>query len=98
MLVLPRKSSTGLVFEATCWCRSNNQLPLKLTTELVPEGLKVEITDDSQVADPGWKTVRVSCKPTKNGIHDRELRHQIHLRANTGQIETTVELTVVIRQ
>jgi hypothetical protein len=64
-LVLPRRSSNGLVHEATVICRSHSDLPFSLRAQRLPEGVSLECQSSSEHRKQHILTVRVDPKIPK---------------------------------
>jgi hypothetical protein len=94
MLVLPRTSTTGPLYDATCLCRSTNGDPLVLSVDSVPDGLKVEVLDNGS---PQVRMVRVICDPRQGGTPAGGQTRTVRLRAKAGKTETVLALRVLVR-
>lgn len=92
MVILPRQSSKGPLYNATCICRSTSGKPLSLSVETIPAGVSVRILDH---IDRASKTVVIDISPP-DAKQAGEERHVVRFRARVDNNETVVELPILV--
>jgi hypothetical protein len=88
-MALPRRSSGGLLYEATCLVRATAGRPLDLRPDVTPAGVRVTV----EPVEPGGpvRAVRVSCDPTLSAGP-----RVVRLAAATGDWVGAVEVAIDI--
>lgn len=93
LLVLPRMSSGGPIYTATCICRSNNGEPLSVDVSSVPLGLSVELLES---ASPSVRTIQVTLD-REHEFATGDGRRAVRLLAKAGEDEAVLEVEVLIQ-
>jgi hypothetical protein len=94
VLVLPRSSGKGFVYDGKCLCRSTLHEPLTLSVESADEGLEVRV--EPVEGNPRVQSVRVEWDRQAAG--DRGGRKAVRFRARVGDRDTRLELPVLCRR
>jgi hypothetical protein len=94
VLVLPRASTNGPLYNARCICRSTNGEALEVSLDCVPDGLKAEVLDKGS---PQQRTIRVSCDTRHEDRPHGGGGRTIRIRAKAGKNEAVLEVRVIIR-
>jgi hypothetical protein len=94
-IVLPRTTGDGVVYEATCLCRSTEKKPVQLSLEKAPNGMAVTFLDDTKKS--AMKLIKVSWPPTEGKASHGQASEQIRLRATIGEQVENVEIRVIRR-
>jgi hypothetical protein len=95
VLILPRSSPKGPVYDAICLCRTRSGKPVKVTFDAVPDGLSAEVRDRTQ-PDDGSALIHVRCDPNKLKQLIRKGRQPIRLRASDGGGQVALTLSVSV--
>lgn len=91
MLLLPRSSPEGPVYTTKCVLRATGGKPLSVTVDSCPAHLKVTVPS----ADHPSPTVVVSISLDPSVVRKNRDK-PVRLRCRAGDVETTVELRVII--
>jgi hypothetical protein len=92
-IVLPRNSSKGPLYFASCICKSTSGAPLTLQLDEAPPEVSVIL---SQVRDcPGVQMARIEWKPGV-GLSTSQAKKRIVFRARVGDQETTLEIPIQV--
>jgi hypothetical protein len=94
LLILPRASSSGPVYSATCICRSTAGEPLVVIVDSVPPGLTADVLAQDC---PKLRSVRVTWDPSQGKVPTGRERQVIRLRAKAGDNEVVLELPVLLQ-
>lgn len=93
LLVLPRASTKGPIYEGTCVCRSTSEQPLSVTLKSVPPGLTVEVLDEGKAV----RRVRIKGDPKQMKIPAEGQRETIRLRAKAGEHNALLEVQILLQ-
>ncbi len=95
LIVLPRASSNGPLYEATCVCRSTNGERLAVSVESPSPGLVVQGEDGDE---PTVRVLRIKWDPRQAKIPAGGRRETVRLRTKAGKAEVPLELQVVLER
>lgn len=95
LIVLPRYTSSGPVYKATCLCRSITGKPVTLTVDSLPSGVTAQVL--SMVA-VGESTVQISFDPRMGKEQKRGQRQVIRFRAEDGENKAEVDLPIILQK
>lgn len=93
LLLLPRTSSSGPVYTATCICRSHNGKPLFVEVDSVPPGLRVELLETN---GPCMRIIQVTADKEHNFVTGSG-RRAVRLSAKAGEDEAVLEVEVLVQ-
>jgi hypothetical protein len=94
VISLPRTSSAGPVYEATCIIRSVTGGPVELSIDPTPAGLTVTVLKPENARS---QKVQVSWDPKVANESGSPQRQVIRIKAKTGEKEVVLELPVVLQ-
>lgn len=92
-IVLPRASTSGLVYHALCLCRNRLGDPLTLTVESASEGLSASVAPAEERA--AIRTVRIGLDPSR-GVGEARTG-KVRLKAISNGVATPVEIAVSLQ-
>ncbi len=95
LIVLPRSTSGGRIYTATCHCRSITGKPVTLTVESLPSGVTAKVLTD---AAEGERAVQITWVPQVGKHQKLDQRQTIRFRAKDGVNEAVVELPIILQK
>jgi hypothetical protein len=95
LLVLPRASTSGPIFDAKCICRSTSGEPLSLAVDSVPPGVTADVLEQDH---PALKCIRIRWNPDQAEAATARDRQFIRLRAKSGEHGRILEVQLLLNK
>lgn len=95
LLVLPRSTSNGRIYSATCLCRSISGKTFSLTVDSLPTGVTAKVLSE---AAAGERAVQITLDPHVGKEQKLGQRQTIRFRAIDGANEAVVDLPIILQK